>query len=77
MIYFSRSDAKSFAQSLKVAKDEYGLDGVDFDVEDGAVKADIQAEVIKAVRIACGKDFHIRYGRKIFVRDESQICERL
>lgn len=51
----------TFAQSLRGLKDDFGIDGVDFDVEDGGVDGQLQMEVMKAVRATCGNDFHISY----------------
>ncbi|TRY69348.1 hypothetical protein TCAL_06924 [Tigriopus californicus] len=57
----NQMQAMAFAQSLKDVKDNFGIDGVDFDVEDGGVDGQLQMEVMKAVRATCGDDFHISY----------------
>lgn len=56
-----RQDAENFAQSILFLKDNYGLDGIDLDVEDSAESAELQIAVIEALRDACGDDFHISY----------------
>ncbi len=61
MLIFLRNEAEDFAQSIKLLKDLYGLDGVDLDVEDGAAGSDIQLMVMERLRNACGEDFHISY----------------
>ena len=39
---FSIDEAGNFAQTLVGARDEYDLDGVDLDVEDGGASTEIQ-----------------------------------
>jgi len=42
-------------------KENDSLDGIDLDVEDSAVGAELQLELIKRTRETCGDDFHISY----------------
>ena len=43
-LFISIDEAGNFAQTLVEARDEYDLDGVDLDVEDGGATTEIQVE---------------------------------
>jgi len=57
----SIDEAGNFAQTLVWARDEYDLDGVDLDVEDGGASTEIQVALVKEIRNRLGDDFHISY----------------
>merc|ERR1712180_506268 len=52
----SVDDAKTFCKGLKETFDEYGVDGLDLDIEDGGTSAEIQAAVIKECRKELGEE---------------------
>ena len=40
-------------------RDEYGIDGIDLDVEDGSTGTELQTHVLKSCREKLGPDFLI------------------
>merc|ERR1711934_396149 len=54
-------EATEFAEKMLATHKDIGLDGMDLDVEDSGVGADVQVAVIKETRRLLGPDFHISY----------------
>jgi len=57
----SVEDATEFAKKMAEAANDYGLDGMDLDVEDSGAEAEVQIALIKETRRLLGPNFHITY----------------
>jgi len=57
----SSQEATAFAQNVSEAVKQFGLDGIDFDVEDGNPSASIQLDVYKACRSYLGSSKLMSY----------------
>jgi len=57
----TEEDAVNFCINFKETCDEYGIDGMDLDIEDGGTNADIQFKVISECRKQLGPAAHISY----------------
>jgi len=57
----NEQDAVEFCKNLKVTFDEYGIDGMDLDIEDGGTNANVQFKVISECRKQLGPSAHITY----------------
>jgi len=70
-------DAKTFCKGLKETFNEFGVDGLDLDIEDGGTSAEIQAAVIKECRKELGEEAHITYTIPALVSNVSPWKETL
>jgi len=57
----TEAEAKAWAERLVTTVQDYGLDGIDLDVEDSAVAGDVQVVLISHTRQLLGPSFHISY----------------
>ena len=56
---FVRVGVDAFCDSIVAMRDEYNVDGIDLDVEDGGTNAQLQTYLIKSCRDKLGPDFLI------------------
>ena len=52
-------------------RDEYEIDGIDLDVEDGSTKAGVQTHLLKSCRQKLGSDFLITYVKNVISKRSS------
>jgi len=56
-----QATAEQFCDSVAQMRDEYHIDGIDLDIEDGGTSAQLQIHVLKSCREKLGPDFLITY----------------
>ena len=59
LIFHLRLSAEVFCDSVVQMREDYKVDGIDLDIEDGGTNAEIQTHLLKSCREKLGPDFLI------------------